>query len=97
MIDNRVKKHLSKLIEIYSNDIKKYAVEEFYGAGSLIKIKDINYITNGKYFAVEAVVILKGTITECVMDKSLALILIQDSFVYFFPNESVAVHVEWDV
>ena len=97
MIDSRVKKRLSKIIEVYCNTIKKYAVEEFYGLGSTIKIKDINYITNGKYFAVEAVVILKDTINESVMNEALAHILIQDAFVYLFPDESVSTYIKWDV
>ena len=45
MIGSRTKKRLSKLIEIYINDFKKYAVEEIYGKGSVIKIKNIDYIT----------------------------------------------------
>lgn len=97
MIGSRTKKRLSKLIEIYINDFKKYAVEEIYGKGSVIKIKNIDYITNGKFLAIEAVIILKDTINESSFDRALADYLIQDALVYMYPEKSVKIYVDWDV
>jgi hypothetical protein len=40
---------------------------------------------------------LGDTITEQVMDRKLADVLIQDAMVYFFPNQSIKTYVRWDV
>ena len=91
------KRRLFRLIESYFNDYQKDAVEEMYGRGSSIKIHTMTqgYSTNSLLF--EVVIVLGETISEQVMDRTLADILIQDALVYFFPDQNIKTYVRWDV
>lgn len=84
-------------MESYINDYQKEAVEEMYGVGTKIKIHNMAESQDGKSILFEAIIILGNTITEQVMDRKLADILIQDAVVYFFPNQSIKTYVRWDV
>jgi hypothetical protein len=91
------KRRLFRLIETYINDYQKEAVEEMYGVGTRIKIHNIVESQTQKSILFEAVIILGETITEQVMDRKLADVLIQDAMVYFFPDQSIKTYVRWDV
>lgn len=91
------KRRLFRLIESYINDFQKDAVEEMYGVGTKIKIHNMVESSTQKSILFEAIIILGDTITEQVMDRKLADILIQDAMVYFFPNQSIKTYVRWDV
>lgn len=91
------KRRLFRLIETYINDYQKEAVEEMYGVGTKIKIHNIVESQTQKSVLFEAVIILGETITEQVMDRKLADVLIQDAMVYFFPDQSIKTYVRWDV
>ena len=91
------KRRLFRLIESYINDFQKDAVEEMYGVGTKIKIHNMVESSSQKSILFEAIIILGDTITEQVMDRKLADILIQDAMVYFFPNQSIKTYVRWDV
>ena len=91
------RKRLFSHIEYYINEFQKEAVEEMYGKGTKIKIHDIFYSTNQNSIMVEAIIILGDIISEEMMDRQLADVLIQDSLVYFYPNESIKVYVRYDV
>ena len=91
------KRRLFRLIESYINDFQKDAVEEMYGVGTKIKIHNMVESSSQKAILFEAIIILGDTITEQVMDRKLADILIQDAMVYFFPNQSIKTYVRWDV
>ena len=91
------KRRLFRLIETYINDYQKDAVEEMYGVGATIKIHNMAESSSQKALLFEAIIILGDTITEQVMDRKLADILIQDAMVYFFPNQSIKTYVRWDV
>lgn len=91
------KRRLFRLIETYINDYQKGAVEEMYGVGTRIKIHNIVESQTQKSILFEAVIILGETITEQVMDRKLADVLIQDAMVYFFPDQSIKTYVRWDV
>jgi hypothetical protein len=91
------KRRLFRLIESYINDYQKDAVEEMYGVGTKIKIHNMSESSSQKAILFEAIIILGDTITEQVMDRKLADILIQDAMVYFFPNQSIKTYVRWDV
>lgn len=91
------KRRLFRLIETYINDYQKEAVEEMYGVGTKIKIHNIAESQRQNSILFEAIIVLGDTITEQVMDRKLADILIQDAVVYFFPDQSIKTYVRWDV
>lgn len=91
------KRRIFSYIEYYLNEYEKDALEQIYGKGSKIKIHDIFYSTSHKSVMVEAVIVLGDIISEEVLDRQLADILIQDALVYFYPDESVKVYVRYDV
>lgn len=68
-----------------------------YGVGTTIKIHNMAESSSQKALLFEAIIILGDTITEQVMDRKLADVLIQDAMVYFFPNQSIKTYVRWDV
>ena len=68
-----------------------------YGVGTQIKIHSMAESHTGKSILFEAIIILGNTISEQVMDRKLADILIQDAVVYFFPDQSIKTYVRWDV
>lgn len=86
-----------RIIEKYLNVLKKEQLELFYGKESKVKIKRIDYITQGKYIMLEAVIILGNTINEEVMDRGLVDYLIQDIITLMFPDHSSKVVLSWDV
>jgi hypothetical protein len=45
----------------------------------------------------EIVIILGETINESVMDDTLAIILVQDSMIYFYPEFKIQTYVRFDV
>lgn len=90
------KRRLFRLIESYINDYQKEAVEEMYGVGTKIKIHSMSESYAQKAILFEAIIILGDTITEQVMDRKLADVLIQDAMIYFFPDQSIKTMVRWD-
>lgn len=91
------KRRLFRLIENYMNDFQKEAVESVYGKGTYIKIHSMSESISQKALLFEVVIVLGDTISEQVMDRQLADILIQDALVYFFPDQSIKTYVRWDV
>ena len=91
------KRRLFRLIETYINDYQKEAVEEMYGEGTTIKIHSVSESYSQNSILFEAIIVLGDTITEQVMDRKLADVLIQDAVVYFFPDQSIKTYVRWDV
>ena len=91
------KRRLFRLIETYMNDFHKEAVENVYGKGTYIKIHSMTESYSTKSLLFEVVIVLGDTISEQVMDRTLADILIQDALVYFFPDQNIKTYVRWDV
>lgn len=91
------KRRLYRLIENYINDFQGNAVQEVYGKGSYIKIHNLNFSVTKQSILLEAVIVLGELITEEVMDKKLADVLIQDATIYFFPDHSIKTYVRFDV
>jgi hypothetical protein len=91
------KKRLFRLIEVYLNEYRKNAVEEIYGKGTKIKIHTINHSITTNSLLVEAVICLGDIITEEVMDRELADIIIQEALDYFYPECSIKTMIRWDV
>lgn len=91
------KKRFIRTIEKYLNKIKKEQVELYYGKGTSVKIKQLEYITQGKHIMVEAVIILGDTINEDVLDRGLVDYLLQDILCVMFPDEPAKVLLSWDV
>lgn len=91
------KRRLFRLIEGYMNDYRGDAVREIYGEGSKIKIHTIDYINSTKSILIEVIILLGETINESVIDETLAKILLQESLVYFFPNQIIKTIIRFDV
>ena len=91
------KRRLYRLIEGYLNDYKKDVVELFYGEGTYIKVNSITFGITKNYILVDTIVKLGNTITEDVVDESLAKILIEDSMVYFFPDSEIRTLINFDI
>lgn len=91
------KRRLINLIEKYLNEIKTDVVTKFYGEGSSIKINTITFGTTKNYVLIDTTVKLGETITEDVIDESMAKILIEDSMVYFFPDSDIRTLIDFDV
>ena len=91
------KRRLYRLIEGYLNDYKKDVVEVFYGEGTYIKVNSITFGITKNYILVDTIVKLGNTITEDVVDESLAKILIEDSMVYFFPDSEIRTLINFDI
>jgi len=90
------KKRLFRLIEVYLNEYRKNAVEEIYGKGTKIKIHTISHSITTNSLLIEAVIYLGDIITEEVMDRELADIIIQEALDYFYPECSIKTMVRWD-
>lgn len=91
------KRRLFRLIENYINDYQKEAVESVYGKGTYIRIHSMTESYSTKSLLFEVVIVLGDTISEQVMDRTLADILIQDALIYFFPDQNIKTYVRWDV
>jgi len=90
------KKRLFRLIEVYLNEYRKNAVEQIYGKGSKIKIHTINHSITTNSLLVEAVIYLGDIITEEVMDRELADVIIREALDYFYPECSIKTMIRWD-
>ena len=91
------KRRIFRLIENYINDYQGDSVQTMYGKGAYIKIHNINYSITQKSILMEAVIILGDLITEEVMDRGLADILINDAMIYFYPEYSIKTYIRFDV
>lgn len=91
------KRRIIRLAENYMNDFRGDAVQEIYGKGSKIVIKNMWYANSIKSIMIEVVVVLGDVINEHIIDRSLVDILIQDSMVYFYPEHKVKTIVRFDV
>jgi hypothetical protein len=91
------KRRFFRLIETYINDFRKESIEEMYGVGTKIKIQSMAESASQKALLFEVVIVLGNTISEEVMDRKLADILVQDALTYFFPDQSIKTYVRWDV
>jgi len=90
------KRRIFRLIEVYLNDFRGFAIEEMYGKGTKIKIHSISDSIRDKSLLIEAVIVLGDTINEEVMDRELADVIIQDALMYFYPEYSIKTMVRWD-
>ena len=91
------KRRLFRLIEIYLNEFEKNAIEQMYGVGTKIKIHSMSESLSEKSLLFEVVIVLGNTISEEIMDRKLADILVQDALVFFFPDHLIKTYVRWDV
>jgi hypothetical protein len=91
------KRRFFRLIETYINDFRKESIEEMYGVGTKIKIHSMSESVSQKSLLFEVVIVLGNTISEEVLDRKLADILVQDALTYFFPDQSIKTYVRWDV
>lgn len=91
------KERYINLLEIYMNDCRKDDLNFFYGDGSKIKVKNIEFITQGKYVFIEAIIILGDLITEEYMERSVADSILKDAGELFFGYDlSIRTMIGWD-
>ena len=90
------KERFFRLIEVYLNEFRGSSVEEFYGKNTKIKIHNITHSITTNSLLIEAVIYLGDIITEEVMDRELADIIIQEALDYFYPECSIKTMVRWD-
>ena len=91
------KRRFYRQLEYYINDFNKKSVESWYGNGSVIKIHNVGFGVKDKNITIEIVIILGDVITESQMDESMAVALVSDGLVYFYPELEVNVIYRWDV
>lgn len=92
------KQRFFRLLESYINDYQKDAVELMYGEGSKIKVHSWSHNNNGDTFLFELVIVLGEVISESVMDKTMAEVLLKDALVYFYPEtQNIKCIVRFDV
>jgi hypothetical protein len=91
------KQRCIRIIEKFLNKVKKEEIELFYGVGTRIKVKQIDYITQGKYIMIDVTIHLGDVINEDVLDRGLIDYLIQDIIQLLFPDYSSKVLLGWDV
>lgn len=80
------KRRFYRLLETYMNESRKEEVELMYGKGSKIKVHNWTHNVKGDQFIFELIIVLGNTISESVMDSSLAEVLLEDALQYFYPE-----------
>jgi hypothetical protein len=92
------KRRFFRLLESYINDYQKDAVELMYGKGSQIKVHSWSHNNKGDTFLFELVIVLGDVISESVMEKTMAEVLLKNALVYFYPEtEKMKCIVRFDV
>ena len=91
------KRRLYRLIEKYLNECKKDVIESFYGKGSAIKINRVDFGVTKNYVSIDVKILLGETISEEIIDVSLARVLVEDSMVYFFPDSEIRTLINFDI
>jgi hypothetical protein len=93
---NNNKRVLFRLIEHYINNINKKHVEKMYGPNSFIKIHTLSESVRTNSLLFEVVVVLGDVITEDVLDKTLAEVLVRNALVHFYPEQIIKTYVRFD-
>jgi len=92
------KQRFFRLLESYFNDFRIDAVETIYGKGYQIKVHNYTHNNKGDTLFFELVIVLGDVISESVIDKTMAEVLIKDALVYFYPEiEKIKCIVRFDV
>ena len=69
-----------------------------YGKNSQIKVHSWSHNNKGDTFLFELVIVLGDVISESVMDKAMAEVLLKDALSYFYPEiEKMKCIVRFDV
>jgi len=87
----------AKACEILLNAIEKEYIEEYYGKGTQIKVRDIVFSPVKRTCIVDCVVVLGELLTEGVLDDEMTRMLVltmMDKMIYDY---SVNVMVSYDV
>lgn len=80
------KQRIFRLIEAHVNDYNKHRLEEFYGVGSKLELKDINYITTSKSLLIDAHLTVGDIIDEFSLYTDVAENLLYEAVIYFFSS-----------
>jgi hypothetical protein len=90
------KKRIIQIMEVYLNELKLSFIEDIYGKGTKIKIKNINEVLTTKSLMVDVVVTLGEVINEEILDTSAAEVIIEDMMTFFYPEYKIKTIVSWD-
>jgi hypothetical protein len=67
-----------------------------YGPNSFIKIHTLSESVRTNSLLFEVVVVLGDVITEDVLDKTLAEVLVRNALVHFYPEQIIKTYVRFD-
>jgi hypothetical protein len=90
------KRRFYRLLERYVNEMNKESVEAWYGKGSIIKVNHVTFTQKTRSIVIEITIVLGEIISEALMDEKMAITLISDGMVYFYPELSLHVIHSWD-
>jgi hypothetical protein len=88
---------LSKILEEYIDENEKYDVEGFYGRGSEIQIRSMEFSPTRKLCKIDCVVILGEKIEEDLLDTEFCQHVVSDACKLFLGNYTIVCSVKFDV
>lgn len=94
MIDK--KRRLFRLIEFHINNHNKNLVESFYGKGSKIEVKHMTEVFSTDSIMFELKVVFGDEISEEMLDKEPANLLMSEAIFWFFPNKKIHTTIVFD-
>lgn len=90
------KQRICQMLETYIYDVETPFIEELYGVGTTIKIKDIFYSTTTKSVVVDCKIVLGELINEEILDISTAEICVTNAVSLFYPDSKLSITIGWD-
>jgi hypothetical protein len=90
-------KNYARLLEKVLNKVRKEHLESFYGEGTKIKIRSINFSHTKKECIVDAVIILGSIISEDVLEDVILHYEILDVAELYLDGYKVGIQVKFDV
>jgi hypothetical protein len=81
------KQRLFRLIETHVNDYNKGGMEGFYGVGTKLKVKDINYITTTKSLLIDSTLTVGDIVDEFSLYPEVAENFLYNAAIYFFSSD----------
>ncbi len=88
---------LSKNLEEYIREKKRYDVEGFYGEGSEIQIRSMDFSPTRKLCKIDCVVILGVKIEEDLLDTEFCQHVVSDASKLFLGDYTIICSVKFDV
>ena len=90
-------KNYARLLEKVLNKVRKEHLESFYGEGTKIKIRSVNFSHTKKECIVDAVIILGPIICEDVLEDVILQYEILDVAELYLDGYRVGIQIKFDV